>query len=82
MQAMFVAHGPFSVQAKVQHQRRSRDTELAARANDGWHSTSDDAYIMKTFQNVEIYNLIIKLLGIDAYASHNNGTVGFWDQYL
>ncbi|KDR82590.1 hypothetical protein GALMADRAFT_1347468 [Galerina marginata CBS 339.88] len=82
MQAMFVAHGPFSVEAKAQHQRRSQLTHLSARANDGWHSTSEDAYIMKTFENVEIYNLVMKLLGISSYASNNNGTVGFWDQYL
>ncbi|KAF8903106.1 Phosphodiest-domain-containing protein [Gymnopilus junonius] len=82
MHAMFVAHGPFSVQAKVQHQRRSQDAHLAARANDGWHSTSNDAYIMKTFKNVEIYNLVMKLLDISVYSSQNNGTVGFWDQYL
>jgi predicted AlkP superfamily pyrophosphatase or phosphodiesterase len=82
MQAMFVAHGPFSVEVKAQHQRRSGHVHLAARANDGWHSTSDDVYIMKTFQNVEIYNLVMKLLGISSYASSNNGTVGFWDRYL
>lgn len=81
MQAMFVAHGPFSVQAKAQHQRRSKIAHLSARANEGWHSTSDDAYIMKSFQNVEIYNLVMKLLGIDNIAN-NNGTVGFWDRYL
>ena len=37
---------------------------------------------MQRFQNVEVYNLVIKLLGIDAYAASNNGTVGFWDRYL
>ncbi|PPQ92830.1 hypothetical protein CVT25_004318 [Psilocybe cyanescens] len=81
MQAMFVAHGPFSIQAKAQHQRRSRIAHLSARASEGWHSTSDDAYVMKSFQNVEIYNLVMKLLGINN-PSNNNGTVGFWDQYL
>jgi len=79
MQAMFVAHGPFSVEAKAQHQRRSN---MLARAKGGWHSTSEDSYIMETFPNVEIYNLVIRLLGIGANAANNNGTVGFWDQYL
>ncbi|KAF9562603.1 Phosphodiest-domain-containing protein [Agrocybe pediades] len=81
MQAIFVAHGPFSVDVKAQHQRRSQHAHLAARANTGWHSTSDDAYIMKPFRNVEIYNLVMKLLGVEKTAS-TNGTVGFWDQYL
>uniref|UniRef100_A0A8H7XQR2 Phosphodiest-domain-containing protein n=1 Tax=Psilocybe cubensis TaxID=181762 RepID=A0A8H7XQR2_PSICU len=81
MQAMFVAHGPFSHQAKAQHQRRSKIAHLSSRAHEGWHSTSDDTYIMNTFQNVEIYNLVMKLLGIENIAN-NNGTLGFWDQYL
>ena len=77
MQAMFVAHGPFSTDVKAQHQSR----DLSSRATTGWHSTSDNTYVMETFQNVEIYNLIMKLLGISDYAA-NNGTAGFWDQYL
>lgn len=84
MQAMFVAHGPFSAVAKAQHTRRS--TGLGARwlndANKGWHSTSDDTYIMDRFQNVEIYNLVTKLLGIEQYAAPTNGTAGFWDKYF
>ncbi|KAF9483500.1 Phosphodiest-domain-containing protein [Pholiota conissans] len=79
MQAMFVAHGPFSTDAKAQHQSRS----LVSRdADKGWLSTSHDTYIMQPFQNVEIYNLIMKLLGISEYAAPTNGTNGFWDQYL
>jgi hypothetical protein len=75
MQAIFVAHGPFSISTKAHLQRRSRSL-------DGWHSVSDDAYVMSTFPNVEIYNLVIKLLGVSSFAARNNGTVGFWDQYL
>ena len=79
MQAMFVAHGPFSTDAKVQHRRRS----LVSRGADkGWLSTSRDTYIMQPFRNVEIYNLIMKLLGISEHAAPTNGTNGFWDQYL
>ncbi|KJA21220.1 hypothetical protein HYPSUDRAFT_141108 [Hypholoma sublateritium FD-334 SS-4] len=78
MQAMFVAHGPFSTDVKAQHQNRA----LSSRATTGWHSTADDTYVMETFQNVEIYNLVMKLLGISHYAANNNGTTGFWDQYL
>ncbi|CAA7262984.1 unnamed protein product [Cyclocybe aegerita] len=82
MQAMFVAHGPFSVKAKAQYQRRSQDSRLVARTKKGWHSTSHDTYIMQPFRNVEIYNLVMKLLGISDKAAPTNGTIGYWDQYL
>jgi hypothetical protein len=93
MHAMFVAHGPFSHEAKdlVQtktHSPRGMGGHRPSKANangkcDGWHSTSDGAYIIDTFQNVEIYNLVMKLLGTQSkYTAPNNGTVGFWDKYL
>ena len=81
MQAVFVAHGPFSTTTKVHLQKRLPSADIP-RSLDGWHSISDDAFVMSTFPNVEIYNLVIKLLGINSYAAENNGTVGFWDQYL
>lgn len=38
---------------------------------------------METFQNVEVYNLVMKLLGVpDNLIASTNGTQGFWDQYL
>lgn len=77
MHAMFVVHGPFSHDAKLTasaHPRRSAK---------GWHSTSKDAYVIDTFQNVEIYNLVLKLLGVEKkWTAPNNGTSGFWDRYL
>jgi len=82
MQAIFVAHGPFSTTTKVHLQRRLLSADILSRSLDGWHSISDDTYVMSPFRNVEIYNLLIKLLGIDSYAAGNNGTIGFWDQYL
>ncbi|RXW25325.1 hypothetical protein EST38_g514 [Candolleomyces aberdarensis] len=87
MHAMFVAHGPFSHEAKAQvqtHTRRSMGTGRRPNGKcEGWHSTSDDAYILDTFQNVEIYNLVMKLLGTESkYTAPNNGTAGFWDKYL
>jgi len=82
MQAMFVAHGPFSFQIKAQHQERSALAGRRRRANDGWHSTFDGTYIIKSFQNVEIYNLVIKLLGIEGWAAKTNGTEGFWDKFF
>ncbi|KAG6827336.1 hypothetical protein H0H92_012185 [Tricholoma furcatifolium] len=77
MHAMFIAHGPFSTDVKALHQSGSK-----AKNSDHWHSTASNTYIMERFQNVEIYNLVIKLLGIGEFAAPNNGTVGFWDRYL
>ncbi|KAL0960766.1 hypothetical protein HGRIS_005788 [Hohenbuehelia grisea] len=83
MHAMFVAHGPFSAVVKAVHQHKSGFFKgLLRRPNKGWHSTSDDTYVMDGFQNVEIYNLVMKLLGIENLAASTNGTVGFWDKYF
>ncbi|TFK52494.1 Phosphodiest-domain-containing protein [Heliocybe sulcata] len=84
MNAMFVAHGPFSAVTKVLHQQNSRS--LAKRwlgnPNEGWHSTTDDTYVMDGFENVNIYNLVMKLLAIEEFAASTNGTEGFWDKYF
>lgn len=84
MHAMFVAHGPFSSVVKAVEQTRAQSLlpRLLSRPNKGWHSTSDDTYVMDTFENVNIYNLMIKLLGIEKYAASTNGTEGFWDQFF
>lgn len=78
MHAMFIAHGPFSDVAKALH-RQSR----MLNRNEGWHSTSDDLYVMDWFQNVEVYNLVMRLLGVPkGIWAKTNGTVGFWDRYF
>jgi hypothetical protein len=78
MYAMFVSHGPFTSVAKTTH-----NTSVLPNKNLGWHSTSDDVYVMDGFQNVEIYNLVLKLLGVDnAFFAQNNGTRGFWDLFF
>jgi hypothetical protein len=85
MHAMFVAHGPFAAVVKAIQQtkwKRSLFARALSRPNKGWHSVSDDTYIMDPFQNVEIYNLIMKLLGIEDLAAPTNGTDGFWDKYF
>ncbi|THH20578.1 hypothetical protein EW146_g790 [Bondarzewia mesenterica] len=84
MHAMFVAHGPFSSVAKVVHQSRSSNfvSRALSHPNQGWHSVSDDTYVMETFQNVEIYGLVMKLLGIEKIAATTNSTKGFWDKYF
>ncbi|KAI0769919.1 Phosphodiest-domain-containing protein [Fomes fomentarius] len=97
MHAMFVAHGPFSSVVKAIEADRVKAQAKAkgplaraaslfgrglARPNKGWHSTADDTYVMETFQNVQIYNLMMKLLGIEEHAAATNGTKGFWDKYF
>ncbi len=87
MHAMFVAHGPFSSVVKAIHQARSEASILSRRLsfmrpNKGWHCTSNDTYVMETFQNVEVYGLMVKLLGIEEFAAETNGTKGFWDKYF
>jgi hypothetical protein len=68
MHAIFVAHGPFSKVAKA---------ALTARAE------GQGEHLMPGFQNVEIYNLVMRLLGIDAaHAAKTNGTANFWDAYV
>lgn len=81
MYAMFVAHGPFSAVTKVLH-RTTSSWHALSRPNMGWHSTSNNTYVMDGFQNVEIYNLVMKLLGISEGAAKTNGTAGFWDRYF
>jgi len=91
MHAMFVAHGPFSSVVKAIHQSRSLSSPPSAvarrwlglsRPNKGWHHTSNNVYVMNTFQNVEVYGLMMKLLGIEEFAGKTNGTKGFWDKYF
>ena len=87
MHAMFVAHGPFSSVVKAIHQSRSEVSILprkfsSTRPGKGWHCASDDTYVMETFQNVEVYGLMVKLLGIEGFAASTNGTKGFWDKYF
>ncbi|KAI0736319.1 Phosphodiest-domain-containing protein [Fomitopsis betulina] len=86
MHAMFVAHGPFSAVVKAIAQDREEARGLLprwlARPNKGWHSTADDTYVMDTFENVNIYNLMIKLIGVESFAAPTNGTKGIWDQYF
>ena len=75
MQAVFIAHGPFTTDMKAHLQSRSK-------SSGSWYSVGGDAYIMKAFRNVELYDLVINLLGIEEYAAPTNGTPGFWERYL
>jgi hypothetical protein len=75
MHAMFVAHGPFSGAVKDVQRLRRRAPASGAFV--------DDAYVIDGFKNVEIYNLVMTLLGVDKRVrAPNNGTDGFWEEYL
>jgi hypothetical protein len=83
MHAIFVAHGPFAAVTKALHQSSSSSSSPSlSRPNKGWHSTSDDTYVMNGFQNVEIYNLVMKLLAMEDKAARTNGSDHFWDIYF
>ncbi|KAF8588935.1 Phosphodiest-domain-containing protein [Ramaria rubella] len=89
MYAMFVSDGPFSGSAKQRKRKRERSMSSIylnflrglQGQEDGWHTTGD-VYVIIGFRNVELYGLVTKLLGIEAYAAKTNGTLGFWDRYL
>ncbi|KAK4056973.1 hypothetical protein OIO90_001873 [Microbotryomycetes sp. JL221] len=45
--------------------------------------TIEDAVVLPGFHNLEIYNLVMELVGVDeTKRAPNNGTIGFWNQYL
>ncbi|KAF9491782.1 Phosphodiest-domain-containing protein [Pleurotus eryngii] len=82
MRAIFIAHGPFSAVAKALQRSAFSAFHFLSCLNVGKRAVSDDAHIVEGFQNVELYNLVIKLLGTQQYAAKNNGTSGFWDKYF
>ncbi|KAL5501745.1 hypothetical protein ACEPAH_9005 [Sanghuangporus vaninii] len=91
MRAMFVAHGPFSTNVKDVHIKRSVAESWSSslfrrspRKNPppGWHSIDNSAYVMEGFENVQIYGLVMKLLGLEKWSAKNNATKGFWDKYF
>lgn len=72
MHAMFVAHGPFVEAVKS---ARLANTPLEAE-NHKMNRTAG-------FANLEVYNLVAQLLGIEKEGkAANNGTEGFWDSML
>jgi len=91
--AMFVADGPFVTLLKRRKRERSSlllralPTRMRRAVADRWlrddhNERRGEAQIIEGFDNVEIYGLITKLLGIEKFASPTNGTAGFWDRYL
>ncbi|KAL8277172.1 hypothetical protein RQP46_010420 [Phenoliferia psychrophenolica] len=75
MHAIFVAHGPMASSIKTASEARSRRRSEPA--------TRDTITVIPGFANLEVYNLVAKLLGIGVEGrAPNNGTVGFWEGLL
>ncbi|KAK4684949.1 hypothetical protein P7C73_g5211, partial [Tremellales sp. Uapishka_1] len=66
MQGIFLAQGTFvdKLKAKANIPRAKRE----------------DILVLESFANLEIFGLVMKLMGLDKVAPTHNGTVGFWDQ--
>ena len=71
MHALFVAHGPFASAVRTSAHVHSRVP-----------GSPHGVCVLETFENVQIYSLVMKLLGIEAYAAPTNGSRVFWDQTL
>ncbi|KAI9570581.1 hypothetical protein HD554DRAFT_353713 [Boletus coccyginus] len=66
MRAVFISQGPFAKGVRRRFQEENGLTQ---------------EHVLPPFQNVELYNLVVRLLGIDKWASETNGTEGFWDPW-
>jgi hypothetical protein len=95
MHAMFVAHGPFSGLVKDAARRRALKRSRAHTSDSpAQQPTShqptgdcdmneDGACVLDGFQNTEVYNLVMSLLGVNRKEwAATNGTRGFWERYL
>lgn len=87
MQAIFLAHGPFAT-GVVKTTRITGLPALWRIIRDLWfppplqhYSEFPNQHLPDDFRNLEVYNLITKILAIDRHAAPNNGTAGFWDVY-
>jgi hypothetical protein len=81
MRAIFIAHGPFADAIKSQ-QKKKRNLQAQERG-DGVEPEEDLSTVIDPFDNIEIYNLVAKLLGIEkTKRAPNNGTNEFWERYL
>ena len=80
MHAMFVAHGPFSTNVKDVHSKR----EPKMKAVMGWITSNREkpGYMIDGFENVQVYGLVMKLLGLESWSANNNATKGYWDKYF
>lgn len=83
MHAVFVAHGPFASSIKAQRRMKRAEASVGDVAWIGGEKEEELISTIPGFANLEVYNLVAKLLGIPVEGrAPNNGTVGFWEQYL
>jgi len=85
MLASFIADGPFAQHLK----RRQNEVEggllkriLPSVFGATAESSAAKPLVIDGFNNVELYGLVVKMLGIEKYAAPNDGTRGFWDRYF
>ncbi|KAH7884302.1 Phosphodiest-domain-containing protein [Phlebopus sp. FC_14] len=80
MRAVFMTQGPFADGVK-RHLRRTGGGALDRRSETmgRYRDTEDECNVLPSFANVELYNLVVRLLGVEHYAAETNGTRGFWD---
>ncbi|KAB5591542.1 Type I phosphodiesterase/nucleotide pyrophosphatase [Ceratobasidium theobromae] len=85
MRAVFIASGPFTDRVRAQVSSRpsrfSRVKTMAARPPIYVPPRGGDPVLIEQFENVEVYGLVMRLLGISQVA-HTNGTAGFWDTWF
>ncbi|KLT40726.1 Phosphodiest-domain-containing protein [Cutaneotrichosporon oleaginosum] len=70
MQAIFFAQGPWAKRVKA----------ASGTHREMWETTSPA--VLKSFRNLELFNLIMSLQSLDRIAPPNNGTRGFWDKLV
>lgn len=83
MHAVFVAHGPFASSIKAQRRKKREEDSKGVIVAVVGEKEEEVISTIPGFANLEVYNLVAKLLGIPLEGrAPNNGTVGFWEQYL
>ncbi|QRV80871.1 pyrophosphatase/phosphodiesterase [Ceratobasidium sp. AG-Ba] len=94
MRAMFIASGPFTdrVRAKV-FSDTSPIPGRFSRSTPAIHSKppiyvpprgggKNGPVLIEHFENVQVYSLVMRLLGIQQYSAQTNGTAGYWDTWF
>ena len=85
MHAIFVAHGPLADRIKHTQSKRKRSARrspLYRKKAKRDISVHEEITVIPGFDNLEIYNLVTKKLLRMNNVAKQNGTDGFWDQYL
>ncbi|KAF8594615.1 Phosphodiest-domain-containing protein [Ceratobasidium sp. AG-I] len=78
MRAMFIASGPFTDRVRAQVFSSTQSPNVLANR----FARKNGPVLIEHFQNVEIYGLVVRLLGIRQWTAQTNGTDGFWDAWF